>query len=158
MYGNTCGVVGLSCIPVEDRKLGEELSPAIALRSPATRRGTCTCVFANRENVGRVDHPEHHAQVTPRVERRLKTNRTIGCHGEQKGKKLPAVFDCRIFRRKGRCTQPALTMKAPSRYLGREPTATANRALDSYRFRCWFGKHSNLKPDRYEREDIDQLR
>ena len=26
MYGNTCGVVGLSCIPVEDRKLGEELS------------------------------------------------------------------------------------------------------------------------------------
>ena len=40
-------------------------------------------------------------------------------------------------------------MKALSRYLGREPTATANRALDSYRFRCWFGKHSNLQPDRY---------
>ena len=33
MYGNTCGVVGLSCIPVEYRKLVEELSPAIALRS-----------------------------------------------------------------------------------------------------------------------------
>jgi hypothetical protein len=29
------------------------------------------------------------------VERR---HRTIGCHGEQKGKQLPAVFDCRVFR------------------------------------------------------------
>src|SRR5882672_9753777 len=57
--------------PVEDRELGDELSPALALRSPANRRGTRTCVFANRENVGRVDHPEHHAQARPKVERRL---------------------------------------------------------------------------------------
>jgi hypothetical protein len=39
MYGNTCGVAGLSCFPVEDPELGEELSLAFALRPPATRRG-----------------------------------------------------------------------------------------------------------------------
>ena len=51
--------------------LATSCPPALALRSPANRRGTRTCVFANRENVGRVDHPEHHAQARPKVERRL---------------------------------------------------------------------------------------
>jgi len=39
-------------------------------------------------------------------------------------------------------------MKDFPRYLGREPIATANRALNSYWFHCWFGQHSNLQPDR----------
>jgi hypothetical protein len=39
-------------------------------RSSYRGRGR-NCVFANRENVGRVDHPEHHAQARPKVERRL---------------------------------------------------------------------------------------
>jgi len=34
-------------------------------------------------------------------------------------------------------------------------TATANDALTNYWFRCWFGPHSNLQPDRYERQAID---
>ena len=42
---------------LEDREPGDELSPALALKSPPNRRRTRTCAFANRENVGRVDHP-----------------------------------------------------------------------------------------------------
>jgi hypothetical protein len=44
------------------------------------------CVFADRENVGRVDHPEHHAQARPKMERRLCTHRKIGARGRTKKK------------------------------------------------------------------------
>ena len=61
--------------PASDRP--EASCPSCALsfgltggRSSCRGRGR-TCVFANRENVGRVDHPEHHAQARPKVERRL---------------------------------------------------------------------------------------
>jgi hypothetical protein len=69
--GSAIPSFALAATRAEDRELGGELSPAFALRSSATKRGTCTCVFANRENVGPVDHPEHHAQARPKVERRL---------------------------------------------------------------------------------------
>src|ERR1700737_505709 len=40
--------------------------PALALRSPCDPMRYTPLRFANRENVGRVDHPEHHAQARPK--------------------------------------------------------------------------------------------
>jgi hypothetical protein len=62
-------------------------------------KATRTCVFANRENVGRVDHPEHHAQARPKWNGGYKLIVRLGATANKKGKKLPAAFDCRNFRR-----------------------------------------------------------
>jgi hypothetical protein len=40
--------------------------PALALRPPCDPMRYTPLRFANRENVGRVDHPEHHAQARPK--------------------------------------------------------------------------------------------
>jgi hypothetical protein len=74
------------------------LSQALALRSPATSLGTHTCVFANRVDVGGVDHPEHYAQAKPKWNGGYKLIVRLGATANKKGKKkLPAAFDYRIF-------------------------------------------------------------
>src|SRR5260370_38902862 len=104
MYGNICGVV--SCIPVEDCELGEELSPALALRSPATRRGTRTCVFANRENVGRVDHPEHHTQARPKWNGGYKLVVRLGATANKKERSCPRFLIVEFFGVRGDARSP----------------------------------------------------
>ena len=80
-------------------------SPSCPQRSrsghPATRRATRTCVFANPENVGRVDHPEHHAQARPKWNGGCKLIVRLGATAHKKERSCPR-FDCRIFRRWGR--------------------------------------------------------
>jgi hypothetical protein len=69
--------------------LATSCPPALALRSPANRRGTRTCVFANRENVGRVDHPEHHAQARPKWNGGYKLIVRLGATANEKERSCP---------------------------------------------------------------------
>jgi len=68
-------------------------SPSCPQRSrsghPATRRATRTCVFANPENVGRVDHPEHHAQARPKWNGGCKLIVRLGATAHKKERSCP---------------------------------------------------------------------
>src|SRR5258707_15296285 len=59
---------------------------------PATRRATRTCVSANPENVGRVDHPEHHAQARPKCNGGSKLILQVGAPARKKERTGPGVL------------------------------------------------------------------
>ena len=76
-------------------------SPSCPQRSrsghPATRRATRTCVFANPENVGRVDHPEHHAQARPKWNGGCKLIVRLGATAHKKERSCPRFLIVEFF-------------------------------------------------------------
>jgi hypothetical protein len=74
---------------------------ALSCRGCATRRDTRTCVFANREDVGRVDHPEHHAQARPKWNGGYKLIVRSGATANEKKRSCPRFGGVYYDRKQG---------------------------------------------------------
>jgi hypothetical protein len=59
--------------------------------------------FANRENVGRVDHPEHHAQARPKWNGGYKLIVRLGATANKKERSCPRFLIVEFFGVRGRC-------------------------------------------------------
>jgi hypothetical protein len=71
--------------------------PALALRSPCDPMRYTPLRFANRENVGRVDHPEHHAQARPKWNGGYKFIVRLGATANKKERSCPRFLIVEFF-------------------------------------------------------------
>src|ERR1700681_2679733 len=71
--------------------------PALALRSPCDPMRYTPLRFANRENVGRVDHPEHHAQARPKWNGGYKLIVRLGATANKKERSCPRFLIVEFF-------------------------------------------------------------